>query len=248
MDWTSIEDPISEPKASLPKFWPLTLSIVFILYVICLYGELFNHDHIYIPEPSYGEVSSEMLSQLYLSTKISMEYFVNFVSNNSQYSMINPEYFNSPMKYLFHTFSTEKDIQILYSYDENPFNENSYNFGHFYVACFNIKTGLISIYDSCVHSYTNINKFFITLKEGKKFKKLWPSYTKIQWEMPKTLQEDCFSCGVFAIAYATLLILGYDPKCYDLALINWSYNQTYPLREHILHMFQEQKLLPFPHK
>lgn len=109
-----------------------------------------------------------------------------------------------------------------------------------------IKTKLLKSTIAVLILYTNYVKRAFECKEAEKFGRLWPNYTKIVWKNPKSKQMDNFSCGVYSIAYDTTFFLGYDPETYEFASPTWSWNHTILMREHILRMFEQGKLLPFP--
>lgn len=204
-----------------------------------------------IPKPSPEEVATEIFTPHgYLSTNFTMKPFTDIVNRDTSNSMINPRYFEKP------------DIQILlYMHEYNVFNVEKNQIGHYICVSYDSKNNSVNIYDSCVHFYTNTIKLNMEYKLRKILRRLYPSHSKIVWKIPRTLQYDISSCGVFAIAYATLLICGQDPELYEL---NFSYSKVYetdtaylhpynedstmPLRHHIWQMFCENRIIPFPSK
>lgn len=67
----------------------------------------------------------------------------------------------------------------------------------------------------------------------------------IVYNQPKTLQTDNTSCGIFAIMYATTLMLGEDPVDSAYKLNNVYGDETLYKRLHILKMFAHRKLTLF---
>lgn len=63
---------------------------------------------------------------------------------------------------------------------------------------------------------------------------------------PATTQLDGASCGVFAIAYATTIVLGDNPANYHLQLNTANKDKTMELRNHIKDMYLSKKLQLFP--
>lgn len=68
---------------------------------------------------------------------------------------------------------------------------------------------------------------------------------KVKFVRPATLQPDLTSCGVFAIAFATTIILGGNPENVNLQLIDGRDN-TKILRDHIKNMFLNNQINLFP--
>lgn len=106
-----------------------------------------------IPFPRIDQVSNEIMGS-YLSTGISLEFYVNLIYDfsKSKIWMFNPYYYKFPEKYSVHKFifGKKSNIQILFTHNGNPFNLNpDHSIGHFYCVCYQNQT--IKIYDSCAH-------------------------------------------------------------------------------------------------
>lgn len=131
----------------------------------------------------------------------------------------------------------EKDyVQIIFS--SNPNSE----IGHYIVAHFVATEGLVKIYDSLHGSGTHGK--ILELCEMNILSTRYPG-KKYVFVQPATLQKDGFSCGVFAIAYATTIILGLDPEYYELQMDTIG-DKSMPLRKHIIEMYNNKRLDKFP--
>lgn len=124
-----------------------------------------------------------------------------------------PDYYNS------FTNDFANDIQILYDGDAK----------HFICIFYNYNQNKVLVYDSAMLKR-------LTDTQIKIINILYPSVPNedIEFVRPKTIQSDSSSCGVFAMAYATTLILGKDPRFTALKL-NRAINgdQSLFLRRHI---------------
>lgn len=235
------------------------LSYIILVSIITIRDKLYFR----IPKPSPEEVVTEIFKPNgLLSTNYTMKLFTDIVNRDTSNSMINPRYFEKPYRYSLNRVENENDIQILlYMHEYNVFNVEKSQIGHFICVSYDSKNNSVNIYDSCVHFYTNTIKLSMEGKLQEILGRLYPNHSKIVWKIPRTTQCDNSSCGVFAIAYATLLICRQDPEIYGL---NFSYSKLYEtdtaylhpyyrdstmsLRHHIWRMFCENRLIPFPTK
>lgn len=75
----------------------------------------------------------------------------------------------------------------------------------------------------------------------------YPDLQQILHCHPRITQPDLISCGVFAIAYATILILGGDPTQITLAMNRLgTRDNTMALSRHLVQIIQREDLTPFP--
>lgn len=74
----------------------------------------------------------------------------------------------------------------------------------------------------------------------------YPDRKLISFVEPKIKQLDDISCGPFAIAYATTLILNADPSKYEYETDLNGSDVSYPLKKHIRKMFECYELDHFP--
>lgn len=126
------------------------------------------------------------------------------------------------------------DLQILFS---GTTRANS--IGHYIVAHYVHYENVVKIYNS-LHSTVLSEDFVESLT------RLYPG-KKFVLVRPMTLQPDFYSCGVFAIAYATTILLGRDPATYRLKIVNTSVgDRAKSLRDHIKDMYEAMLLLNFP--
>lgn len=71
---------------------------------------------------------------------------------------------------------------------------------------------------------------------------LYPFKKEIHFIEPKTYQDQSPSCAIFAIMYATMLLLNKDPAKIEIKLNHIHGDDTLHMRLHILKMFAERKL------
>lgn len=126
------------------------------------------------------------------------------------------------------------DIQLLYEGEVGP-----NNVGHYICIHYRANERKIYVYDSQYRRRISDNSRAII---DRRFSKLTVNFVE-----PRTKQPDYVSCGVFAIAYATTILLGQDPAEYPLLLGNGLKKyKTVLLRDHLAKMIEENKLSLFP--
>lgn len=115
--------------------------------------------------------------------------------SNKEFEMISTVYHRN--KRLYDRISNEHDdVQIFNIGGVDP-TTNIGGVGHFI----------------CVH-YKALEKIVYIYVPLRLLCRLYPEIEKCVFSEPKTLQRDFSSCGVFAIAYATTIILGEYPTKY----------------------------------
>jgi hypothetical protein len=130
------------------------------------------------------------------------------------------------------------DVQIIF---EGKAGGN--NIGHYICIHYKVKDHMVYIYDSLHHqtiAQTTLDIIHL------RYQKIDP---KVSYEFvePRTRQRDAVSCGVFAIAYATTILLGQDPAKYPLSLKTGPAKyQTSLLRNHLAKMIEKSELSLFP--
>lgn len=147
------------------------------------------------------------------------------------------------------------DIQILFV--GHFLVQNSV--GHYICVHFKAQEQKVFIYDSLYagrrsHEIDNLNSIHqanhITDPIRNIIRRRYLLHREIVFVKPRTKQPDYKSCGVFAIAYATTLLLGNDPAEVALKLGN-SRNVRNPdpttdLRYHLVDMIQQERISLFP--
>lgn len=126
--------------------------------------------------------------------------------------------------------SSKNDIQILY--DGKP---GSKELGHALCLFYQASSQQVLIYDSMV-----TEKLDLTHK--KIIRKLYPFNKGIVFQQPKFVQGKTITCKIFAIIYATMLLLGKDPDKNDFKLNIVTGEETLYMRLNILNMFVNRKL------
>lgn len=156
--------------------------------------------------------------------EIAMEQFKNI----KMYPVTN---YHSIDKYLPHNPSTIDDVQILYSGDIG--SENS---GHAVCIYYEASSQNVFVYDSIMR--TSINSI-----EQEIIQKLYPYNTGYMFRRPKTRQGLSESCGIYAITYATALLLKKDPVDFEFKSNDVYGEDALYLRIYILNMFANRKLI-----
>lgn len=130
-----------------------------------------------------------------------------------------------------HNSSKTNAIQILYEGEIG-----AKDLGHAICIYYQASSQNVLVYDSLVtHKLDSTHKKII--------RKLYPFSKGIVFVQPKFLQDNSKTCAVFAIMYATMLLLGDDPCKNDFKLNTISGDETLYMRLHILKMFVRQKLV-----
>lgn len=132
-------------------------------------------------------------------------------------------------KFEEHNSSKTKDVQVLY-------NVKSEELSHAICIFYQPSNQKVLVYDSLMK-----NKLEPRQKEI--ISQLYPFKTDIVFMKPKTIQGYTHQTdAVFAMIYATMLLLGNDPCNHDFKLNTVSGDETLYMRLHILNMFANRKL------
>lgn len=151
----------------------------------------------------------------------------------TSFDMVNILNYYFPEKYAQET--AHDDIQIIYG------GEIGGNVvGHFICIYFNATSQSIQVYDSLY-----LRK--LSPEQENILKHRYPG-KEVIFMRPKSLQMDFTSCGAYVIAYATSLILGYDPVDFEFEVNTYDIDKSMALRRHIGAMFEMGQLIPFPIK
>lgn len=164
-----------------------------------------------------------------------INYFVDFVNDaQKKYKMLNINLLLVPEECAVHAVSKRDDVQIFMG---NP--------GHY--VCVNFKHSLkkIWIYDSL-----GLNTLYDSQKETMKV--LYPSVDfdrqlPVKFVKPLTTSKDVRLSGIFAVAYATSIMLGKNPQYYKLK-VNMDGDRSKHLRSHLYEMFVSGNFTVFPQK
>lgn len=162
-----------------------------------------------------------------------MDLFIEIAMEQFEYIKMYPvTTFHSKEKYLpYNNSSKTDDVQILYSGEIGAKGP-----GHAICIYYHASTQKVLIYDSAMNNELDPNGEEI-------IRKLYPFNTGIIFRTPKTQQGEARNCAVYAIIYATALLLGTDPIEFAFRA-NYVYGEDgLYMRMHILNMFANRKLV-----
>lgn len=157
-----------------------------------------------------------------------MNHFIELVREKYNYNMIYVDYYPQPENYP--SIPPNKfDIQIIHLGEIDS--------GHYICIYFDAYYETVYVYDSLAivhneHIPIMVNRI--------------PWGNKMVYVKPKTEQYDAASSGLFAIAYATTIILDMDPSSYTFKMGVNDLDKSIHLREHITNMLQTNELSLFP--
>lgn len=144
----------------------------------------------------------------------------------------------------FLNIQSMRSINVQIIFDGAP---NGNSIGHYVCVCYKSKEKLLYIFDS---DYEKGKLLSQTIK-NEIVSELFPDVKFINIIKPYTTQDDDTSCGLLAIANAMALMDGHNPEYmefeYDLSG-SGSGDKAIFLREHLVKIFEQQKLIPFPNK
>lgn len=156
-------------------------------------------------------------------TKIAMEQF-------RKIKMYSINDFHSVDSFKPHSSSKKNDVQISFGYMRPRSNP------HAICLFYHADSKEVRVYDSSMFEKLDSKQLEIIAK-------LYPFNKGIVYKTPKTRQHLTNTCAVFAIIYATMLILGDDPEKTEFKLNRVHGDDTLYMRLHILNMFANRKLI-----
>lgn len=126
-----------------------------------------------------------------------------------------------------HKSTESNDVQILYSGLPD-------SVGHATCIQYHASSGKVRVYDSIMLRLNPIHMQIVA--------KLYPYNQGIEYKEPKSLQGKTEICSLFAITYATMLLLGKDPAEYSFKLNDVHGEEGLYMRFNTLDMFVNRKL------
>lgn len=138
--------------------------------------------------------------------------------------------YENVQNYKPHRSSEIDDVQILYSQGMRP-NHGPHALCIYYQA----SSQTVRVYDSAMYKSLDPTQQIIV-------ERLYPFRKDIDFIEPKSRQHKTPTCGIFAIIYANMLLLGADPADTEFKLNNVHGDDTLYMRLHILNMFVNRKL------
>lgn len=163
--------------------------------------------------------------------------FISLVNRDERYNMITTlaaqrieHYKRSSVEAML------DDVQIIFEGRAGPSN-----LGHYICIRYIADYRTIIVYDP-------LNSRNVSDRTRNILRTRFPGYNEqLEYAVPRTAQPDLISCGIFAVAYATTIILGEDPTVYPLLLGNSrQVDKTLQLRDHMAKMLEEGRLSLFP--
>lgn len=139
--------------------------------------------------------------------------------------------------YQVYNDSTIDDVQIIFGTyrDDEIYWTKVHPPLHAICICYKASTQKVHVYDSSMVDWVDD-------REEEIIQKLYPYNKGIHFETPLSIQDSHPTCAVFAITYATMLILGQDPAIHPIKLNNVHGDITLYMRIHILKMLVTRKL------
>lgn len=189
-------------------------------------------------QPTIDDILEDITTARKPLTDMAIDWLIdNLINPDTQiaFKMIATVYKQRTYKYT-KVAENKDDLQIIFSGHWS-------SLGHYILAHFVANENVVKIYDSLHGSGQHGHR--LQSDEKDVLTRLYPG-KKIVFVEPATKQSDGVSCGIFAIAYATTIILGDDPAIYKLQLLNTNDDQAMALREHIARMYRNRELAPFP--
>lgn len=169
---------------------------------------------------------------------LSIDWFVDNLINANREIPFNmkPTVYKQRIERYTEADRTRDDLQFIFSGHWSTV-------GHYILVHFVAAENVVKIYDSLHGRGTHGRS--LELDENAVISRLYPG-VRTEFVRPATTQTDGVSCGVFAIAYATTIILGENPANYQLQMNIDHTDQTIVLREHIEKIYLNRSLELFP--
>lgn len=189
---------------------------------------------------NFRQRCTEIRTPRFYLEDIHVDVFMSMVNRNTAFDMITVLAMQSDWSLEHYERPPEEahldDVQILFEGLAGP-----QNLGHFICIHYRSEERKIYVYDSLY--WQRISQNSLNILDIR-----YPGYSKpLQFVKPKTKQPDGISCGVFASAYATTIILNENPAEYRLLLgSDRDYDTTLFLREHLADMLERNELSLFP--
>lgn len=131
-----------------------------------------------------------------------------------------------------HSSNDTDDVQILFG------GSGGESIGHWICINYKISNQNIYVYDSFYGQHLNPTQEKINFL-------LYPYHQDVVYVDPKTYQKGATSCGIFAIFYATNLLLGKAPENIKPKLNHVYGDQSLYMRLHVMRMFASRQLAAF---
>lgn len=129
-----------------------------------------------------------------------------------------------------HRSSEIDDVQLLHS----PSMKAPYG-AHILCIFYQASSKNVLVYDSGMYKLLDPMQLEIV-------NRLYPFKNEIKFVTPKTLQGETRACSLFAVIYATMLLLKVDPVNTAIRLNHVHGDEALYMRLHILNMFAKRKL------
>lgn len=190
-----------------------------------------------IPDAVLKEVATDGAALSYFSIR----YFTDIVNEQFQTQKMYCEmnYLLVMDKYKPYISKEKDDVQVFFG---SLISFKSTGINPWICTYYKASTRKLYVYDSLYRKYLNKSQQEI-------IKHLYPKRQgKIIYVKPKNIRIDGKSCGLFAIFYATTLLLGQKPEDSDIKINDVYGDPGLYMRLHILKMFANRKLALFSSK
>ena len=173
---------------------------------------------------SVQDVIADIQGKTSLLTDSSIELFLKIIEENSEFSHFNPTCYTGYSSPIEPCNESDRDMHIIGGNASRHW------------CCMLHAESTVMVYDSlCRCEYELIHE------EEKRY--IQRRYCRVGVEnvvfMPVTRQPDCYSCWVYAAAFATIIALGHDP-------LGISYSRDpIAMRNHLTTIISSRKLSPF---
>lgn len=139
--------------------------------------------------------------------------------------------------YQTHSPRTIDDVQLIYG----TYFHNTQYWAMIHVTYHSVCI-LYKAISRTVHVYDSAMDYRLDDRQLNIISELYPYNLGIIFERPTALQNHHPTCAIFAITYATMLLLGADPKNTSIRLNKVHGDETLYMRMHILNMLATRKL------
>lgn len=183
--------------------------------------------YISIPDNIRRELTTEFRSLSHATMDLLIEIASGQFKNITMYPTST---YHSINDFKQHKSIDSNDVQIVSSGIPN-----SADVGHALCIQYHASSRKVRVYDSVMFPLNQIHRKIVS--------QMYPYNQGIEYKEPKTLQGKTEICGLFAMYYATMLLLGKDPAEQSFKLNEVHGEEGLYMRLHTLDMFANRRLV-----